>query len=138
MALATKNLFHNFLLLRSLLPFKINILVYIHVDLFLNFNDCSIKVFGPHDLHLNLSKMLLKNLLMDIWIKLICKQPHGNVSCGPRKQGTCKWSEHIDRNNKVAIFTHSIARDVWSKWNQIYNGGALHSGKTTFQIWRFL
>ena len=31
---------------------------------------------------------------------------HGSVSCGPRKRGTHKQSEYIDRNNKVAIFTH--------------------------------
>ena len=31
---------------------------------------------------------------------------HGSVSCGPRKRGACKRSEYIDRNNKVAIFTH--------------------------------
>ena len=32
---------------------------------------------------------------------------HGSVSCGPRKRGTRKRSEYINRNNKVAIFTHS-------------------------------
>ena len=31
---------------------------------------------------------------------------HGSVSCGPRKRGVHKWSEYIDRNNKVLIFTH--------------------------------
>ena len=31
---------------------------------------------------------------------------HGSVSCGPRKRGVRKRSEYIDRNNKVAIFTH--------------------------------
>ena len=31
---------------------------------------------------------------------------HGSVSCGPRKRGARKRSEYIDRNNKVAIFTH--------------------------------
>ena len=32
---------------------------------------------------------------------------HGSVLCGPRKWGVCKWSEYIDRSNKVAIFRHS-------------------------------
>ena len=31
---------------------------------------------------------------------------HGSVSCGPRKRGTRKLREYINRNNKVAIFTH--------------------------------
>jgi len=31
---------------------------------------------------------------------------HGSVSCGPRKRGVRKRSKYIDRNNKVAIFTH--------------------------------
>jgi len=31
---------------------------------------------------------------------------HCSVLCGPKKQGARKRSEYIDKNNKVAIFTH--------------------------------
>ena len=31
---------------------------------------------------------------------------HDSVLCGLRKRGSRKQSEYIDRNNKVAIFTH--------------------------------
>ena len=59
---------------------------------------------------------------------------HSSVSCGPRKRGTCKRSEYIDRNNKVLIFTHLQLRDGLSKWHQIYSGVSLHEGEATFQI----
>ena len=32
---------------------------------------------------------------------------HSSVSCSLRKRGACKQSKYIDRNNKIAIFTHS-------------------------------
>ena len=32
------------------------------------------------------------------------------VLYGPRKWGTLKWSEYIDRNNKVVTFTHTYGR----------------------------
>jgi len=61
---------------------------------------------------------------------------HGSVSCRPRKWGACKRNEFIDRNNKVAIFTHLFLCDYPSKWHQIYSGISLHPGEATFQIWR--
>ena len=40
----------------------------------------------------------------------VCKhflnQDTGSVLCGLRKGGALKWSEYIDRNNKVAILMH--------------------------------
>ena len=59
---------------------------------------------------------------------------HGSVSCGPRKRCARKRSEYIDRNNKVAIFTHLQLRDSLSKWHQIYSGVSLHEGEATFRI----
>ena len=41
---------------------------------------------------------------------------HGSVSCGPRKWGDCKRREYIDRNNKIAIFTHLPLCDSLSKF----------------------
>ena len=38
---------------------------------------------------------------------------HG-VAIIPRKQGLLKWSECIDRNNKVTIFTHIYGSSVMS------------------------
>ena len=65
---------------------------------------------------------------------LLYIKTHGSVSCGPRKRGARKRSEYIDRNNKVAIFTHLQLRDCLSKWHQIYSGVSLHEGEATFQI----
>ena len=38
--------------------------------------------------------------------------------------GARKWSECIDRDNKVAIFMHPSLCDAVSKWHQVYSGGA--------------
>ena len=62
---------------------------------------------------------------------LIVIKTHGSVSCGVRIQVMRKQSVYIDRNNKVAIFTH---RDALSKWHQIYCGVSLHSEEARFQI----
>ena len=40
---------------------------------------------------------------------------HGSVLCSPRKQGVCKQSEYIERNNKVAIFMHLLLCDASSR-----------------------
>ena len=36
--------------------------------------------------------------------------------------------------DKVAIFMHPQFFDFWSKLHHIFNGGAIHSGEATFQI----
>ena len=54
----------------------------------------------------------------------------------PKKTGRAQRSEYIDRNNKVAIFTHPQLRDTLSKWHQIYCGVSLHSWEARFQILR--
>ena len=47
--------------------------------------------------------MVIKDIAV-IQVSII--KTHGSVSCGPRKRGAPKRSEYIDRNSKVAIFTH--------------------------------
>ena len=34
---------------------------------------------------------------------------HTVVCCAAQENRVCKWSEYIDRNNKVAIFTHLMS-----------------------------
>ena len=64
---------------------------------------------------------------------------YGSVSCGQRKQGTCKQSISIltgtcTQNSWFSHIHNSVIPDP--KWHQIYCEGALHLEEATFQ--RFL
>ena len=54
--------------------------------------------------------------------------------CVSRKWDVCKWSEYIDRNNKVAIFMHPQLHDVLSNWHQIYCGVTSMQGRPYFKF----
>jgi len=66
-----------------------------------------------------------QEFIMNYWVYILNNcvvgfiKTHGSVSLGPRKQGTHKRSEYIDRKNKVSIFTYMEICDVWSEWHQI-------------------
>ena len=55
----------------------------------------------------SIPSQLLTEALHAAGTLMVYIKTHGSVSCGPRKRGAPNGSEYINRNNKVAIFTHS-------------------------------
>jgi len=56
---------------------------------------------------------------------------HMVVCRATKENGAHADGVSIDRENKIAIFTHM---QLWFKWHQIYNGGALDLEEAKFLI----